>query len=172
MCQTKYLTCPGKQFLPPSFKILSSGSFSPKKQKGHTVKGLLYKVPKCLASHLNLPPPPFKRVWLPPLGSWGEQHSLAGEVVGGPNSEDCTDRHSGTPYRNPKVQPQKQLGADSDRLVTMQILNLKYNKSLQTICKSVEIFQTHASQKFLNFTLFEEGNTFIEPLVSLLSTPE
>ncbi len=37
------------------------------------------------------PPPPSKRVWLLPLGSWGEPHSFAREGGGGPNSHDCTD---------------------------------------------------------------------------------
>jgi hypothetical protein len=43
-------------------------------------------------SELGPPTPSPKQLWLPPLGSWGggagDTHSLAGEGVGGPNSDD------------------------------------------------------------------------------------
>jgi hypothetical protein len=50
-----------------------------------------YRVPEFLSSRLSwvlTPPPPQERVSPPLLGSWGDTHSLAGEGVGGPNSDD------------------------------------------------------------------------------------
>ncbi len=63
-----------------------------------TREGILYRVPECLSSvkSLELGPPTssttMQRVRLPPLGYWGEPHSLSGGGGGGePNSDDWTD---------------------------------------------------------------------------------
>ncbi len=45
----------------------------------------------CPVVRIESPPPPPQARMFPPLGTWGEPHSLAGYGVGGLNSEEGTD---------------------------------------------------------------------------------
>jgi hypothetical protein len=67
--------------------LLHNGGFC----NGCIVKGFIYRLPECLSNYMNWVPPPHPPSVAPLIGpKWGETPSLAGDGVGGPNSDDWT----------------------------------------------------------------------------------
>jgi hypothetical protein len=75
------------------------------KQKSKGIIEYIKRVPEFMYLRRNWvppPPPPSKYMCLPPsLGSWRDSHTLAGEGVGGPDSDEGTETLELYVYYNP-----------------------------------------------------------------------